>query len=86
MYIYEIHSDIRHRNHQKHSNFEKSLISLYIWDDRQNFCLCARHQFVFKSFLCCRDHISLGNPERHEEPEEKAYDSTDILLMLVLRI
>ena len=29
MYIYDIQSDLMHRNHLKHSAFEKSLISLY---------------------------------------------------------
>ena len=29
------------------------------------------HQVILKSFLSCRDHITLGNPQRHEEPKEE---------------
>ena len=26
---------------------------------------------ILKSVLCSRDHLGLGDPERHEEPEEE---------------
>ena len=38
---------------------------------------------IFKSFLCCSDHLSLGHPERHEEPEEKTNMIELIPLMAV---
>ena len=40
----------------------------------ENSSLCLCHQVVLKSFLSCRDHVCFGNPERHEEPEEKTND------------
>ena len=50
----------------------------------QNYSLCFCHQMVLKSFLSCRDHLSLGNPERHEEPEGKAnYLNTFIIRALI---
>ena len=40
-----------------------------IFSNRESLSVC--HEMVFKSFLSCGDHLSLGNPERHEEPEEE---------------
>ena len=51
-----------------------------------NSSLCFWHQVVFKSFLCCRDHLSLWHPERHEEPEEKTNLIEFIPLKMALKI
>ena len=35
---------------------------------RGNLCLC--HQVILKSLVGSRDHLSLSDPQRHEEPAE----------------